>query len=309
MTQESWTVTGPQAIDLARVRTLDATVIGGRIDVVAHDDPTRTDTRVEVHSVVGRPLEVRLEGTTLRVGYGPFVAGWKGFLERFRTYTGKDAADVHVAVPATTTVKVATVQGEALVAGVRDGARLATVSGSVMTSRTRGELRVDTVSGEVSASEHDGPVRMDSVSGGLTATGALRSLRLDSVSGSVTVDTRTTPSEITVSAVSADVLVRLPDPDAMDYAIRCVSGRLLVDGTEQRGSARSFHQPARTGAGSPVRVSAVSGDVTVLRGAPDETSWDAAGHPVEDAPVDADAPAWGSPGARGAAPSSGPVDR
>ncbi|MFE6236438.1 DUF4097 domain-containing protein [Cellulosimicrobium sp. NPDC057862] len=307
MTQESWTVTGPQAIDLARVRTLDATVIGGRIDVVAHDDPTRTDTRVEVHSVVGRPLEVRLEGTTLRVGYGPFVAGWKGFLERFRTYTGKDAADVHVAVPATTQVKVATVQGEALVAGVRDGARLATVSGSVMTSRTHGELRVDTVSGEVSASEHDGAVRMDSVSGGLTATGALRSLRLDSVSGSVTVDTRTTPAEIVVSAVSADVLVRLPDPDAMDYAIRCVSGRLLVDGAEQRGSARSFHQPARSGAGSPVRVSAVSGDVTVLRGAPDETPWD--GSPVEDAPVDADAPAWGSPRAGGTASSGGPVDR
>ncbi|WP_426309257.1 DUF4097 family beta strand repeat-containing protein [Cellulosimicrobium sp. E-16] len=309
MTQESWTVTGPQAIDLARVRTLDATVIGGRIDVVAHDDPTRTDTRVEVHSVVGRPLEVRLEGTTLRVGYGPFVAGWKGFLERFRTYTGKDAADVHVAVPGTTQVKVATVQGEALVAGVRDGARLATVSGSVMTSRTRGGLRVDTVSGEVSASEHDGPVRMDSVSGGLTATGALHALRLDSVSGSVTVDTRTTPTEITVSAVSADVLVRLPDPDAMDYAIRCVSGRLLVDGAEQRGSARSFHRPARSGKGSPVRVSAVSGDVTVLRGAPDETSEDAAEHPVEDAPVDADAPAWGSPRAGGAASSSGPVDR
>src|SRR5690606_5745844 len=72
MTHESWTVTGPQAIDLAHVRTLDATVIGGRLDVVAHDDPARTDVRVEVHSVTGRPLEVRLDGSTLRVGYGPF---------------------------------------------------------------------------------------------------------------------------------------------------------------------------------------------------------------------------------------------
>ena len=233
MTQESWTVTGPQIIELERVTALDATVIGGRIDVVAHDDPTRTDARVEVHSVTGRALEVRVEGSTLHVGYGSFVAGWKGFLERFRTYTGRDAADVHVAVPATVRTRVATVQGEALVAGVRDGLRLQTVTGSLLTSRTAGELRVDTVSGEVSASEHDGAVRMDSVSGGLTATGALRSLRLDSVSGSVTVDSRTTPSEVLVSAVSADVLVRLPDPDAMDYAIRCVSGRLLVDGAEQ----------------------------------------------------------------------------
>jgi len=37
MTQENWTVTGPQAIDLARVRTLDATDIGGPHDVLAHD--------------------------------------------------------------------------------------------------------------------------------------------------------------------------------------------------------------------------------------------------------------------------------
>ncbi len=308
MTQESWTVTGPQIIDLERVTTLDATVIGGRIDVVAHDDPARPDARLEVHSVAGRPLEVRVEGSVLHVGYGSFGAGWKGFLERFRTYTGKDAADVHVAVPVTARVKVATVQGEALVAGVRQDVRLGTVSGSVMTSRTRGELRVDTVSGDVSASEHDGPVRMDSVSGSLTATGALRSLHLDSVSGSVTVDTRTTPTEVAVNAISADVLVRLPDPDAMDYAIRCVSGRLLVDGAEQRGTVGSFARPARYGKGLPVRVSAVSGDVTVLRGTTD------AEHGTEDAPVPVEddavgSPVWGSPGARDAAPANGPEDR
>jgi len=307
MTQESWTVTGPQIIDLERVTTLDAKVIGGRIDVVAHHDPARTDARLEVHSVTGRPLEVRVEGSTLHVGYGSFGAGWKGFLERFHSYTGKDAADVHVAVPVTARVKVATVQGEALVAGVREDVRLGTVTGSVMTSRTEGELRVDTVSGDVSASEHDGPVRMDSVSGSLTATGALRSLHLDSVSGAVTVDTRTTPGEVVVNAISADVLVRLPDPDAMDYAIRCVSGRLLVDGAEQHRTTGSFARAPRGGRGAPVRVSAVSGDVTVLRGTPED------GYGTEDAPVAAEddavgSPVWGSPGARDAAPASGPED-
>jgi hypothetical protein len=299
MTQESWTVTGPQIIELEGVTALDATVIGGRIDVVAHDDPTRTDARVEVHSVTGRPLEVRVEGSTLHVGYGSFVAGWKGFLERFRTYTGRDAADVHVAVPATVRAKVATVQGEALVAGVRKDLRLQTVTGSLLTSRTAGELRVDTVSGEVSASEHDGDVRMDSVSGGLTATGALHSLRLDSVSGSVTADTRAMPSEVRVNAVSADVLLRLPDPDAMDYAIHCVSGRLLVDGEERRGSGGTFTRSARYGRGAPVRVTTVSGDVTVLRGAVDDER--GTSDRTEDAP------AWGSPGLRPSAPT-GPVD-
>jgi hypothetical protein len=307
MTHESWTVTGPRTIGVEHVALLDATVIGGRIDVVAHEDPARTDVVVEVHSVTGRALEVAVDGTTLRIGYGSYEAGWKGFLERFRTYTGKDAADVHVAVPATTYAKVVTVQGEGLVAGLRNGVRVGTVTGSVMTSRTAGELRVDTVSGEVSASEHDGTVRMESVSGGLTATGALRSLRLESVSGAVTVDTRTTPSEVSVSAVSADVLVRLPDPDAMSYAIRCVSGRLLVDGTEQRSAAGSFSRPAQHGPAASVRVSAVSGNVTVLRGSFEEdaerTSTDAPGRAT------GDGPAWGTPGARARAAASGPVDR
>lgn len=306
MTHESWAVSGPRTIGLEHVTVLDATVIGGRIDVVAHDDPARTDVVVEVHSVTGRALEVTREGTTLRIGYGSYEAGWKGFLERFRTYTGKDAADVHVAVPATTRAKVVTVQGEGLVAGLQEGVRVGTVTGSVMTSRTAGELRVDTVSGEVSASEHDGTVRMESVSGGLTATGALRSLRLESVSGAVTVDTRTTPSEVSVSAVSADVLVRLPDPDAMSYAIRCLSGRLLVDGTEQRGTAGSFTRAALHRPAAPVRVSAVSGNVTVLRGASEEDG----AHAFADASERATdgGPVWGSPGAR-AASTHGPVDR
>ena len=317
MTHDTWTVTGPWTVGVEHVTSLDVTLVGGRVDVVAHDDPARTDAVVEVHAVTGRAVEVTRDGAALRIGYGSFAGGWKGFVERFRTYSGKDAAEVHVAVPLTARVRLATVQGDGLVAGVRQDVRVATVSGALVTSRTTGALRVDTVSGEVSVSDHDGAVRMDSVSGGLTATGALRELRLDSISGAVTVDTRTTPDEVQVSAVSADVLVRLPDPDAMEYEIRCVSGRLVVDGAEQRGTATSFVRPARDGSGRPVRVSAVSGNVTVLRGA---TGEQATADVVEDAPVehdrsdrdvrgDAAGPAWGTPVPGAAAPTTGPVDR
>ncbi|MCB7138086.1 DUF4097 family beta strand repeat-containing protein [Cellulosimicrobium marinum] len=303
MTQQSWTVTGPRTIGVAHVESLAATVIGGRIDVVAHDDPDRTDVLVEVHSVVGRPLEIGVDGTTLRIGHGSPESGWKGFVERFRGYAGKDSADVHVAVPARTRVKVATVQGEGLVAGVRSGLRVGTVTGSVVTSRTAGELRVDTVSGEVSAGEHDGDVRMDSVSGSLTATGDLRSLHVDSVSGTVTVDSRTTPAGVSVTAVSADVVVRLPDPDAMTYAIRCLSGRLLVDGTEERAAAGSFTRTAPDPGAPTLRVSAVSGDVAVLRGRPAQRPDGAPG------PATAGAPTWGSPGTPPTSTVTGPEDR
>ncbi len=293
MTSDTWTVSGPQTIDVDGVTAVDATILTGRIDVVAHDNPARTDARVEVHAVEGRPLEVRLEGGTLRVSAGAVDSGWKGFVERFRSYSGLDRADVQIAVPPNAHVRVRTVRGDALVAGVRSGVRAATVYGSIVTTHTSGTARVDTVSGDVTLSEHDGDVTMDSVSGELTATGALGALRFDSVSGDITADSRTTPESTAINTVSGSVLLRVPDPAALDYAVRCVSGRLLVDGTEYRSTAGSaLKRPAQSGAeGRSLRLSAVSGNITVLRGDAEYGFPDApiADAPVPDAPF-ADAP-------------------
>ncbi|WP_265521864.1 DUF4097 family beta strand repeat-containing protein [Oerskovia flava] len=293
--RETWTVTGPQILDLAEVVRLDATIMNGRIDVVAHEDPAERGARIEVHDVDGRPLEIRLDGGTLRVGYTFDGTGWKNFLDRFRTYSGKDSVDVYVAVPADADVRVATVRGDGLVAGARQGARVATVAGTLMVADSTGALAVDTVSGEVTVSDHEGSLTMESVSGDLTATGALTDVRLDTVSGAVTIDTRSTPDALSVNAVSADVLVRLPDPDAMSYTARCVSGRLLIDGVEYRTAAGSFKRPGpgalSGGDGDPARpvsVTAVSGNVTILRGAPVR--------PAEPAVSGDVASSWGSPG-------------
>lgn len=313
----SWTVDGPQVLDLEGVTRLDATIIKGRIDVVAHEDPAATSARVEVHEVDGRELEIRFDADgTLRIGYTFLESGWKGIVEKFRTYNGKDSVDVHVALPPGTDVKVATVRGEGLVAGVRAGARASTVAGSVLTAHTRGHLRVETVSGEVTVSDHEGRLTMDSVSGDLTATGRLEEIKLDTVSGGVTLDSGTTPELISVNGVSADVVVRLPDPDAMSYALRSVSGRLLVDGVEYRTSAGSFKHPADPTQAlglAPLTVNAVSGNVTILRG--DRAAPGPWGSPAEDAfagavPHDVqDAVPSDVPPADEPFPSDGPVGR
>ncbi len=57
------------------VRRVKVGLIGGRIDVVAHDDP---EARLEVQSVVGRPLEVTWDGETLEVSHPQ--ARWDGLL-------------------------------------------------------------------------------------------------------------------------------------------------------------------------------------------------------------------------------------
>lgn len=260
---ETWLIDGPQVIDIESIESLDAAILNGRVDVIAHEDPARTDTRVEVHAVVGRPVEVRVEEGALRIGYEQ--RGWKSVVQRIQGYSSRDVVEVHVAVPPTVSVRLSTVRGEILVAGAHRGVRATTLSGSVITTATRGELHVDTVSGEVSASEHEGAISMDSVSGELTATGTLAAVALDSLTGSVTLDTHVTPTSVTVNAVSADILVRLPDPDAMAYEVHGANGRLLVDGVEYRGSAIS----ARTGPEEDTRpvlkVSAVTGNVAILR--------------------------------------------
>lgn len=315
MATESWTVTGPQTIDVGPVSRLDANLLNGRIDVVVHDEP---GVRVEVHSIEGRPLEVRLEGDRLRVGYSP-TGGWQGFLDSFRNYRGKDRADVYVGVPAHVAVKFATVRGDGLVAGTHAKVSVATVGGSVMTTQTAGSVRVDTVSGEVTVRDHVGTLVMDSVSGDLTASGALSDVKLNTVSGNVTLDSSSTPDSMNVNAVSADVLVRVPEPDALDYALRCVSGRLVVDGVEHRGTPGGAYRQGGPAVGPSKRlqVNSVSGNVTVLRGEPEQpATWGApAGHGAtgvpDDAPTDAypgyGAP-WGTGGVQAPWTTGGPVD-
>lgn len=313
MATENWTVTGPQTIDVRPVSRLDANLLNGRIDVVVHDEP---GARVEVHSIAGRPIEVRVEGDKLTVGYSS-TGGWQGFLDSFRNYRGKDRADVYVGVPAHVAVKLATVQADGLVAGTQAKVSVATVGGSVMTTQTAGAVRVDTVAGEVTVRDHVGTLVMDSVSGDLTASGALREAKLNTVSGNVTLDSSSTPESMNVNAVSADVLVRVPEPDDLDYTLRCVSGRLVVDGVEHRGATGSaFRQSSSVPSPGRLQVNSVSGNVTVLRGErADAVAWGVPGDGVHDAPVDVPADAhqdpgapWGSANARASRTAEGPVD-
>ena len=145
MASESWVVAGPQIIEIESVTDLRVQLVGGRVDVVAHDGP---GARIEVHDVDGRPLEVSLADGELRVGYQFTLGGWDGFLEKFRNFRGKDRADVHIAVPRDVHAKVGTVTAEGLLAGIQEDASVSTVSGTLITDGTRGRLGAKTISPE-----------------------------------------------------------------------------------------------------------------------------------------------------------------
>src|SRR4051812_28048362 len=171
MSTETWVVTGPQIIEIDDVEALRVQLVGGRVDVVARDEP---GARIEIHRVDGRPLEVGLENGELRVGYAFTLGGWEGFLEKFRNFRDKDQADVHIAIPRDVSAKLGTESAAGLLAGVRVPSSVSTVTGSIVVDGTRGALVTHAVSGEVIVRNHAGDIRMDSVSGEITASGALQ---------------------------------------------------------------------------------------------------------------------------------------
>jgi hypothetical protein len=222
-----------------------------------------------VHSVDGRPLAVSLSGGELRVGYQFTLDGWEGFLEKFRNFRDRDRADVSIAVPRTLPTKVGTVSAEGLVAGIQAPASVSTVSGSIVVDGTGGSLKAESVSGEVVVRDHTGDLSLDTVSGELAASGALTRVRANSVSGELALDITSGSTVVEAASVSGDVTVRLPRGERVNVTANALSGRLVVDGEDHGGTMPGRKVLLRTdGASSTVSATTVSGNVTLLRGAP-----------------------------------------
>ena len=267
MPTESWVVAGPQIIEVEQVDALRVQLVGGRVDVVAHDAPT---TRIEVHAVDGRPLEVTLSDGELRVGYSFTLGGWEGFLEKFRNFRDKDRADVHIAIPRSVRAKVGTVSAEGLLAGVDEDASVSTVSGSLVTDvHARAAVGEHGLRGDRRARPHrsaQAQHRLGRARGVRRAHARAGQLGL----GRPPLDVTTGSSSVTASTVSGDVTVRLPQEQGVRVQAQSVSGRLVVDGREYKdGKPAQRKVDLTTGDGGCfVSANTVSGHVTVLRSAP-----------------------------------------
>ena len=239
-------------------------LIGGRVDVIGRDEP---GARIEVHRVTGRPLEVSLVDGELKVGYPSTLGSWEGLLDRLRAFVSReDAADLHLAVPREVAVRLGTVTADGLLADVGGPASVTTGSGVLVTDSTRGSLSARSVSGDLVLRGHGGALDATSVSGSITASGRLGDVDVSTVSGQVTVDAERIGA-LGVRTVSADATVRVPAGLGLSVGGQSVSGRVVVDGVDHRNhgpGGGSFAATVGDGA-CRVRVSTVSGNVTVLR--------------------------------------------
>ena len=253
-----------RVIDVDGLRELKIGLVGGQVDVIAHDDP---GARIEVHGVTVKDLRIEMIDGRLEIDHPQLR--WDNFLEVFRNFgAGGPKAEVSVAVPRTVALTLGVVSASALVSGLRTDAKLNTVSGDIMVDGLVGDVSLNAVSGDVQVRELQGALTANSVSGDIAVTGAVTKASIDTVAGALLVDSTGTVQSISLNSVSGSATIRLDRGLPANYVARSVSGRVQIDGSVRSGSGpTNYTGSTGTLAGSfvDVRANTVSGEITVLR--------------------------------------------
>ncbi|WP_353814677.1 DUF4097 family beta strand repeat-containing protein [Agromyces sp. SYSU T00266] len=268
MAIEKWVVNPGESrvIDLELVRKLKVSLIGGKVDVIAHDEP---GARVEVSNVTGKDLMIRIDGDSLEIDHPQLR--WDNFLEVFKGFTGSAKAEVSILAPRHVAMKLGVVSGDALVSGFDNDGKFSSVSGDLVIDNHAGDVECSSVSGEVSVGDHTGKVTAHTVSGDVTVTGEVGSFNVDTVSGDMVLDAKGTPSRVDTNSVSGDLTLRFDSGSGARYRVNTVSGKLLLDDTQIKGTlGKGFERVTGELEGTWLDLGAnsVSGDISVIRRQP-----------------------------------------
>ncbi|MEV0197421.1 DUF4097 family beta strand repeat-containing protein [Nonomuraea sp. NPDC050691] len=262
---QQWTIDDPGQLTFGPVKALDVRIVGGRLAVLASDGPPV----LEITEIAGAPLIVTYdeEAGELSVAYKDLT--WDGMLNLIRNKLRRTVATL--TVPKDCQVKAGVVNASAVIAGFENLTSVKSVSGDVVLDGVSGEVSAGTVSGSVESRAMSGDLSFNSVSGDLTvAHGVPRRLRANSVSGRITADLELRPTgHVTLTSVSGDILVRLPEDVEADVTIRSTSGRTVSTfeklSDESRPGAKSMS--GRLGGGmASLSATTVSGEVALLKG-------------------------------------------
>lgn len=282
MTLEKWLVQPGQTrvIDIEGVRRLKVGLVGGQVDVVAHDEP---GVRIEVHGVTVKDLRIEATGDTVEIDHAQLR--WDNFLEVFRNFGGGGPkAEISVAVPRGIDLNLGVVSASALVSGLATDARISTVSGDVIIDGHAGDISVNAVSGDVQIRGLEGALSANSVSGDVAATGTIRKASIDTVSGAMLVDSSGGIHAVNLNTVSGDATVRVDEGLPANFVLRSVSGRVTVDGVKRSTSTPTNYSDSvgeLAGSFVDVRANSVSGSITVLRRVAEPVGADEAPTPEE----------------------------
>ena len=263
--QEKWLVAPGQTkiIDVGLVRKLKVGLIGGKVDVLGHDEQ---GARVEVHSVSGKDLKISIDGDSLEIDHPQLR--WDNFIEVFASFRGTAKADISIMVPRDVAMKFGVVSADALVSGLTNDAKLSTVSGDIVVDGVTGDLELNGVNGEMSVRNHVGAITANTVSGEITASGVIGRFSLDGVSSDAFLDIDGTPDQITTNTVSGNLTVRLGADVPARYRLNTLTGTLQLDDKTIRGTFGKGYEGsagALDSAWLELRANSVSGDISVVR--------------------------------------------
>jgi hypothetical protein len=276
-----WQIEQPTTLELDEdVRALEVRLVSGHVDVVTK---AGTGATVEVVSVDGEPLLIRIEDGQLSIRHGlddRLGSGWLGWLRIGGVGLGRMSerrAVVAIAVPTSCPADVGVVAADAVVSGLEGRVSIKSVSGDITIDESRGPVTVDSVSGDVEARGLVGDLAVKSVSGELTLVeGRPASLRAKNISGDITLDLSADPTapadasglvNIDVTTVSGDVTVRVPGDADLQVDVTSTTGDVSSAfgdlSLSSRPGAHRLHGRLGRGAGA-LRGRTVSGRVALL---------------------------------------------
>ncbi|WP_246190549.1 DUF4097 domain-containing protein [Agromyces agglutinans] len=265
MSLEKWIIAPGESrvIDLELVRHLKVTLIGGKVDVIAHDEP---GARIEISGVTGKELAVSIDGDRLEIDHPQLR--WDNFVDAFKGFAGSAKAEVSILAPRQVALRLGVVSGDALVSGFDGDAKFSTVSGDVVVDNHSGDIELTGVSGELSAGNHEGRVTAHTVTGDVVASGEIVAFVADTVSGDLIVDAHGTPSRIDTNSISGDLTVRFDEGAGARYRVNTVGGSILIDDSRFKGVlGKGFEHVTGELAGHWLELGAnsVSGNISVMR--------------------------------------------
>ncbi len=268
MVAEKWSVHPgeSQVIDLELVRSLKLGLIGGQVDIIAHDEP---GARIEIHSVTGRDLRIQITGDALEIDHPQLR--WDNFIEVFKSFRSNAKVDLSVLVPRDIALNFGVVTASGLISGVTSNARVNTVSGDIVIDGLTGDIEANSVSGEISIRDHTGKVKTNSVSGDILCTGTLDRFSSENVSGSVFLDLSGIPDRIRTNAVSGGSTIRLDEGVGARLHVNSVSGKLQLNDLAVkgvRGGGYSTNLEGEPGSWVDITTNSVSGNISVMHRIP-----------------------------------------
>ncbi|MEU5214550.1 DUF4097 family beta strand repeat-containing protein [Streptomyces sp. NPDC020742] len=280
-------VTGPRTLEIAEpFDALHVRVYGGTVNVVGTSDDG--PARLEVGELHGPPLIVSCRDGVLSVAYEDLP--WRGFLKFLDRRGWNRSAVISVTVPATTRVEVGVVGAGAVVSGISGRTDVRGVSGHSTLVGLSGPVQADTVTGDVEAQALTGDLRFNSVSGDLTVIdGAGGGVRAESVSGGMVLDLDLAQgADISLTTVSGEIAIRLPDPADARVEADTATGTVANAFDELRVSgvwgAKKITGSLGAGNGT-LKATTVSGSLALLRRPTHEDGDGPAPGPRQDSPT------------------------